>query len=124
MNRVTMLAIFSVIVTFITAAANAKEADFQPSTYTHYKQLSPHKGEVEVLMKIPTDSNYIELGTVRVSMKDFQNIEDAMEALKAESALHGGNAIVIFEDAKLIASGSLTDRGTVPENATAIALKI
>lgn len=99
------------------------EAEFHPSTYTTYKQHSAYKGDVEVLPALPQDNlNYTEIGLVRISTKQVNNYNQALDQIKAAAARHGGNTIVLEDDAKLFAAGNVTPSGNKPRNVTAVAL--
>lgn len=110
-------------VSLISGAAHAEKAEFHPSTYTTYKQHSAHNGSVQVLEALPSNElSYTEIGMVRIPTKSVSDYQQALAEIKAAAAKHGGNAIVLEEDAQLFSSGALTPRGTAPANVTATAV--
>jgi len=106
----------------LSTAALASDAEFHPSTYTTYKKHQPNLGDVQLLSELPPVGEYIEIGVVRIATKKVSGFYDALDELKATAARHGGNAIVLEEDARIFSKGGTTDRGTRPVNATAMAL--
>lgn len=109
--------------TSLIATAAFAGAEFHPSTYTTYVQHDAHRGEVNVLHGLPKDElSYTEIGMVRISSDQVSDYYEALEAIKSAAARHGGNAIVLADDAKLFMSGGLTDRGTSVRNISAIAV--
>lgn len=109
-------------VSLMSGAAFA-DAEFHPSTYTTYKKHGAYSGSVQVLNNLPgNELSYTEIGMVRVSTKEVGSFYDALDQLKDEAAKHGGTAVVLEDDAKIFSEGGVTERGTTPENVTAIAV--
>lgn len=108
--------------TLVSGAALA-DAEFHPSTYTTYKKHGAYDGSVQVLQSLPQNElSYTEIGMVRVPTGKVGNFYEALDQMKQAAAKHGGTAIILEDDAKLFSEGALTDRGTQPANATAIAV--
>ena len=98
-------------------------AEFHPSTYTTYKKHGPNNGSVRVLNRLPKDElSYTEIGMVRISTKQVGGYYEALDEIKEAAAKHGGNAIVLEDDAKLFSAGATTSSGKTPRNVSAIAV--
>ena len=104
-------------------AAFAADATFHPSTYTTYKKHSAYNGDVDVLQGMPSGTAHTEIGIVRVKSKSAGSFDVAVNSLKKRAAKHGGTAIVLQDDAQIFAEGGVTDKGTPPENVSAIAIR-
>lgn len=114
-------AISALTATLLATQAFAADAQFFPSTYTTYKKHGPFTGEVQVLDTVPPVGKYIEIGLVRVST-DAASSYDFVDSLKKAAAMHGANALILEDDARLFSENALTERGTKPMNATATAV--
>lgn len=117
-----LLAVSFLAVAMAAGVASAEDAEFHPSTYTTYKKHGPNSGSVKVLEVLPPVGKYIEIGVVRVGTDKISDYYDALSDLKQAAAAHGGNAIVLEEDTRILSNGGLTDRGTRPLYATATAV--
>lgn len=106
-----------------STAAYAADATFHPSTYTTYKKHAAYNGDVDVLHNAPGGNNYTEIGIVRVKSKTAGSFDVALNSLKKSAAEHGGTAIILQDDAEIYAEGGTTDKGTPPENVSAIAIR-
>lgn len=119
----TWMTAFAATAMLTSTAAFAGDATFHPSTYTTYKKHAPHTGDVDVLQGMPSGTSHTEIGIVRVKSEQAESFDVALNSLKERAAKHGGTAIVLQDDAQIFAEGGMTEKGTPPENVSAIAIR-